>query len=104
MHRIKYLYVLFNFFVVVVALYACFVVSIFLLLLALIALAFSAIVILSMHFLSVFLVIVVGGVFFRDFLLFRLGGFSNEYRNNYIYCSICALNASKQFPMCIVGD
>lgn len=63
MHRIKYLYVLFNFFVVVVALCACFVVSIFLLLLALIALTFSAIVILSMHFLSVFLVIVVGGVF-----------------------------------------
>lgn len=65
MHRMKYLYVLFNFFVVVVvvALYTCFVVSIFLLLLALIALTFSAIVILSMHFLSVFLVIVVGGVF-----------------------------------------
>lgn len=61
----------------------------------------SAIVIFSMRFLSVFLVIVVGG-FFWDFLLFRLGGFSNEYRNNYIYCSICALNASKQFPMCIV--
>lgn len=65
MHRMKYLYVLFNFFVVVVvALYTCFVVSIFLLLLSLIALAFSAIVIFSMRFLSVFLVIVVGGLFF----------------------------------------
>lgn len=72
MHRMKYLYVLFNFFfvVVVVALYTCFVVSIFLLLLSLIALAFSAIVIFSMRFLSVFLVIVVGGLFFGIFFCF----------------------------------